>query len=415
MYLLLGYGLSNQAAQKYLIEQGINYLIYDDHLDYLQPQIDFSKVSLVIKSPGIMNNHKIIIEAKKRKIEIITDIELFFRAYPFQQYITITGSNGKTTTVTLLDKIFSQAKKPYFLSGNVGIPIFNFRPQNENLLVEASSFMLEYINKYHPHIACILNLTCAHLDFHETFENYFQAKQNILKNQTKNDFLVYNEDDKNVKELIKISKAIKVPFSKIKVVDGAYSIGKHLYFKDEYILSTDDILLLGKHNIDNILASIAISKILNINNDVIIDVVRKFPGIEHRIEYVGKMQGKKVYNDSKSTNLLALKNALLSFENNNVLLICGGKYRDDDFTILDGITSNVNKVLVFGENKHVFSQYFAKQNIPTFIFNNLDEVMKFLHEINIFEDIILFSPGSSSQDQFKNYEERGRKFKSYVL
>ena len=97
------------------------------------------------------------------------------------------------------------------------------------------------------------------------------------------------------------------------------------------------------------------------------------------------------------------------------MLICGGKYRDDDFTILDGITSNVNKVLVFGENKHVFSQYFAKQNIPTFIFNNLDEVMKFLHEINIFEDIILFSPGSSSQDQFKNYEERGRKFKSYVL
>src|SRR5690606_38125367 len=125
------------------------------HLDYLQPQIDFSKVSLVIKSPGIMNNHKIIIEAKNRKIEIITDIELFFRAYPFQQYITITGSNGKTTTVTLLDKIFSQAKKPYFLSGNVGIPIFNFRPQNENLLVEASSFMLEYINKYHPPIACI--------------------------------------------------------------------------------------------------------------------------------------------------------------------------------------------------------------------------------------------------------------------
>ena len=169
------------------------------------------------------------------------------------------------------------------------------------------------------------------------------------------------------------------------------------------------------HNIENILASIAICKILNIDNEIIRNTIKSFQGIEHRIEYVCQFKNSKVYNDSKSTNLFALRHALEAFSSERVLLICGGKYREDNFSFLDDAIGNVNKVLIFGENRNVFLEYFQNKKINAVTFHNLEEVVKYLYENEVYEEIILFSPGSSSQDQFKNYEERGRKFKSYMI
>lgn len=415
MYLLLGYGIANQAVAKFLQKNNLPYIVYDDNVAEYTQLIQLNNINMIIKSPGISNEHFLIEQAKILKIPIVTDLEFFYSFYPHKKYITITGSNGKTTTVTLTHEILKNANKKYFLGGNIGIPIFNYSNDDSDLLIEASSFMLEYIKDYHSYIACILNLTTAHLDHHKTFANYRKAKQNLFKNQTAQDFVVYNLDDKIVAKIAKKSKAIKVPFSKTKITNGAYLIGKHLYFQNQYIISLDEIKLLGMHNIENILASIAICKILNIDNEIIRNTIKSFQGIEHRIEYVCQFKNSKVYNDSKSTNLFALRHALEAFPSERVLLICGGKYREDNFSFLDDAIGNVNKVLIFGENRNVFLEYFQNKKINAVTFHNLEEVVKYLYENEVYEEIILFSPGSSSQDQFKNYEERGRKFKSYMI
>lgn len=414
-YLLLGYGIANQSLEKFLIKSNISYEIYDDNIEEFNQEIDLNNIIKVVKSSGINNFHPLITQAINKQIPIVSDIELFYGFYPNRRYITITGSNGKTTTVSLLKNIFLKASENINLGGNIGKPIFDFYNSQDDFIIEASSFMLEYINNYHPHVACYLNISFAHLDHHLTLDNYIASKSNLIKNQQENDFLIYNQEDERIVQIVHHANAKKIPFSRNKKVNGAYKIGSHLYFLDEYIISQDEIKLIGEHNIDNILACIAMAKCLNINTKFIQEAIKDFNGIPHRIEYIGDFNQMRIYNDSKSTNLFALKNALNCFKNEEIILICGGKYREDNFEILNDSLNNINKIFVYGENKNVFYNYLAEHNKEVYLFITLEEAVEFLKEQDFKADIILFSPGSSSQDQFKNFEERGRKFKSYML
>lgn len=414
-YLLLGYGTANQSVEKFLIKSNISYEIYDDYILDYKKEINLNNIIKIVKSSGIRNSHPLITQAIINQIPIVTDIELFYHFFPNRKYITITGSNGKTTTVSLLKNIFMKASIDINLGGNIGKPIFDFYDSQNDFIIEASSFMLEYINNYHPNVACFLNISFAHLDHHKSLDSYIKAKSNLIKNQQQNDFVVFNQEDEKISLMIEQAKALKIPFSRKKKVNGAYKIGPHLYFQDEYIISQDEIKLIGNHNIDNILACICIAKCLNINNKYIQEAVRDFRGIPHRIEYLGMYKQMKVYNDSKSTNLFALKNALNSFDNEEIILICGGKYREDNFDIINDSLKNINKIFVYGENRNVFYSYFIKHNKEVYSSVSLEEVITILKEQTLKGDILLFSPASSSQDQFKNFEERGRKFKSYML
>lgn len=414
-YLLLGYGIANKSVEKFLQASNIPYQIYDDYLIDFRENLNFDNIIKIVKSSGIFNNHFIIKKAIEKNIPVVSDLELFYSFFPDKKYITVTGSNGKTTTVSLLYDIFKKANININLGGNIGEPIFDFYLSKEDLIIEASSFMLEYINYYHPHIACILNISYAHLDHHLSLENYKNCKAKLFSRQSPNDYFVYNADDENIKSLLGEVKANKIPFSRTRRVPGAYLVGPHIYFLDQYIISKDEIKLIGDHNIDNILACISMAMCANIKPEIIASSIANFKGIAHRIEYVSDFRGLKVYNDSKSTNLSALKSALEVFKNDKTILICGGKYKDDNFSILDGSIKNINKIFIYGENRNVFYNYFKNKEKTIFVFETLEEVIECLKKQLLEEEIILFSPGSSSQDQFKNFEERGRKFKNYMV
>lgn len=379
-------------------------------------------ITLIIISPGVPQSIDIVKEAKKRNIKVIGEIEFAYNLIPDRNYISVTGTDGKTTTVNLIYSIISSYKKARLL-GNVGNTFskeVESIEKDEDIVLELSSFQLETVDNFHSHISVILNIAEDHLDRYKDIEDYFNAKKNITKNQNSNDFLILNYDNsytnRYYNELIKtkdISFNVLTFSTKYREANLYYNNEDEcLYYNAEKIFSIAKRKLLGMHNIENILASVLACIKDNIPIEYIDKAVNNFQSIEHRLEFVKEIDGVRYINDSKATSMSAVMSALKSFDK-NIILIMGGRNKGIDFKPLKSIIEErVKKLILTGEASEDLSSMIDVSN--KIIIKDFTEAFDYAKKIALKGDTVLLSPGCASFDSFKNYEERGKYFKSLV-
>ena len=404
--------LEENPDAKSLIEEGIRVLAGSHPVDLLEEHFDF-----VVKNPGIPYHNCMVEAAMKKGIPVYTEIEI---AYQLLEglIIGITGSNGKTTTTTLASLMLKESfpERQVFAAGNIGIPLSQLAEQStkEDIYVsELSSFQLMGIDQFKPKIACIVNIFSAHLDYHGTREEYIEAKLQLTKNQTEDDYLVYNADYPELMTLIKgHTKATLVPFSRKSVLDfGACVEGDSICFNGGKVIPVSTIQVPGTQNVENVLAAVAIAKLAGATNEGIQKAVQNFHGVKHRTQFVKEVNKRRFYNDSKATNIIATQTALRSFTNQSVILIAGGLDRGNGFDELVPDLTSVSGIVLYGETKEKLQEAAKLAGVPVIeVVNTLEEATKKAYAISKEDDIILLSPACASWDQFKNFEIRGDEF-----
>ena len=404
--------LEENPDAKSLIEEGIRVLAGSHPVDLLEEHFDF-----VVKNPGIPYHNCMVEAAMKKGIPVYTEIEI---AYQLLEglIIGITGSNGKTTTTTLASLMLKESfpERQVFAAGNIGIPLSQLAEQStkEDIYVsELSSFQLMGIDQFKPKIACIVNIFSAHLDYHGTREEYIEAKLQLTKNQTEDEYLVYNADYPELMTLIKgHTKATLVPFSRKSVLDfGACVEGDSICFNGEKVIPVSTIQVPGTQNVENVLAAVAIAKLAGATNEGIQKAVQNFHGVKHRTQFVKEVNKRRFYNDSKATNIIATQTALRSFTNQSVILIAGGLDRGNGFDELVPDLTAVSGIVLYGETKEKLQEAAKLAGVPVIeVVNTLEEATKKAYAISKEDDIILLSPACASWDQFKNFEIRGDEF-----
>ena len=404
--------LEENPDAKSLIEEGIRVLAGSHPVDLLEEHFDF-----VVKNPGIPYHNCMVEAAMKKGIPVYTEVEI---AYQLLEglIIGITGSNGKTTTTTLASLMLKESfpEREVYAAGNIGIPLSQLAEQStkENIYVsELSSFQLMGIDQFKPKIACIVNIFSAHLDYHGTREEYIEAKLQLTKNQTEDDYLVYNADYPELITLIEgHTKATLVPFSRKTVLEfGACVEGDYICFNGEKVIPVSTIQVPGTQNVENVLAAVAISKLAGASNEGIKKAVQNFHGVKHRTQFVKEVNKRRFYNDSKATNIIATQTALRSFTNQSVVLIAGGLDRGNGFDELVPDLKAVSSIVLYGETKEKLQEAAKVAGVPVIeVVNTLEEATKKAYAISKEDDIILLSPACASWDQFKNFEIRGDEF-----
>lgn len=430
--LVLGLAKSGTAAAKVLLQNNIKVRVNDynttedsDIVEELKgqgaevivgshPISILENIDVVVKNPGIPYDNIIVSEAVNRNIPIITEVELASLLATDHDIIGITGSNGKTTTTTLVAEMLKHSGQKMKLAGNIGvasIEVAQNLEENEKLVLELSSFQLLGIQTFKPRVAALLNLFEAHLDYHGTIENYNRAKMNIFKNQTESDFLIYNADDPVVKEVIKEAQSTLIPFSASTVqLEGAYVLDGDIYFKNEKVMSLSEVVLVGDHNIENILAALSISLLNGATKEGVRHVLSTFSGVKHRLQFVANIKDRLFYNDSKATNILATQKALKSFTQPTILL-AGGLDRGNSFDSLLPDLEHVKAMILFGETAPKLAKLANEANIKTIVsVKDVAEAAKVAYEVSEKGDVILLSPACASWDQYKTFEERGDMF-----
>ena len=404
--------LEENPNAKSLIEEGIRVLAGSHPVDLLEEHFDF-----VVKNPGIPYHNCMVEAAMKKGIPVYTEVEI---AYQLLEglIIGITGSNGKTTTTTLASLMLKESfpEREVYAAGNIGIPLSQLAEQStkEDIYVsELSSFQLMGIDQFKPKIACIVNIFSAHLDYHGSREEYIKAKLQLTKNQTEDDYLVYNADYPELMILIKgHTKATLVPFSRKSVLDfGACVEGDSICFNGEKVIPVSTIQVPGTQNVENVLAAVAIAKLAGATNEGIQKAVQNFHGVKHRTQFVKEVNKRRFYNDSKATNIIATQTALRSFTNQSVILIAGGLDRGNGFDELVPDLRSVSGIVLYGETKEKLQEAAKLAGVPVIeVVNTLEEATKKAYAISKEDDIILLSPACASWDQFKNFEIRGDEF-----
>ena len=378
---------------------------------------------LFVISPGISVEAPFVEKVREKNIPIWGEIEL---AYFFNKGIiaAITGTNGKTTTTTLVGEIFKKFRDTSLVVGNIGLPFTRFADAtNEDTLVaaEISSFQLETISDFKPHVAAVLNLTPDHLNRHHTFENYIDAKFRITENQTSDDFMVLNYDDPETRQRAeKVKNAKLVWFShEIEPEEGAFVRDGKIYVRREgmetEILSVDKIQILGEHNLENVLAAVCVSFYMNIPVDIIKDTIYAFKGVEHRIEFVREVKGVKYYNDSKGTNPDAAIKAIKAMKS-MTLLIGGGYDKDSEYDEwVECFPGKVRYLVLIGATADKIEKCCKNHGFNQIIrADSLEDAVRICEKHAKPGDDVLLSPACASWDMFKSYEERGNLFKLYV-
>lgn len=400
--------LEDNIDAQHLLEAGITVICGSHPLELLDDGFEF-----LVKNPGIPYSNPMVQRAKELNIPILTEVEL---AYLVSEapIIGITGSNGKTTTTTLILEMLNNNAPRALVAGNIGKVASVVTPKaskDQVIVMELSSFQLMGIQKFAPKISVLMNIFDAHLDYHSSKEEYVWAKSQITANQTSEDYFIYNEDSELIKEIAKNSKANTIPFSVSKqLTNGAYILNQAIYFKDEWIIDIKDIVLPGIHNLENILAAIIVAKLQGVSNEAIVHVLTTFKGVEHRLQFIGMKSGRKFYNDSKATNILATQKALSAFTT-PVILIAGGLDRNNSFDELVPYLKNVKTLVVYGQTKEKLKDAGVKANVKTIIeVDHLTLAVKKAYEHSSVDDCILLSPACASWDQFKTFEERGNIF-----
>ncbi|WP_174613161.1 UDP-N-acetylmuramoyl-L-alanine--D-glutamate ligase [Virgibacillus ihumii] len=429
--LVLGLAKSGTAAARLLLQNGVNVRVNDkqankqaEAVSNLQtmgaevitgshPLSVLDGIDLIVKNPGIPYDNPLLVEAEKRNLPVITEIELAGRMVE-SSIIGITGSNGKTTTTTLITEMLRKSSQPVQVAGNIGFvasEVAQTLKDEEKMVLELSSFQLMGVQSFKPKIAVLLNIFKAHLDYHKTFENYRNAKCNIFANQNADDFLVYNADDPVVREAVLEATSQKIPFSlQSRLDDGAWVDDTGIYFKSEIIMNRDEIALVGDHNLENILAAICAAKLNGASNIGIRQVLRTFTGVKHRTQFVDKVEGRSFYNDSKATNILATQKALASFRQ-PVILLAGGLDRGNEFDELLPYLSYVKGMVLFGETAGKLEKL-AEQAEISFVkqAETMLEAVTFAYDRSADGDVVLLSPACASWDQYRTFEERGDMF-----
>lgn len=371
--------------------------------------------ALMVKNPGIPYSQPLVKKAVEKGLPIITEVEL---AYQIAEcpLIGITGTNGKTTTTTMIGEILNVGMKKgkALLAGNIGYPastVAQDAKKDDVMVTELSSFQLMGIKTFHPEIAVITNIFSAHLDYHGSQAEYEKAKWHIQENMTATDYLVLNWDQKVIQDLAKTTKAQVVPFSSTQIVRGAYQKEGKLYFHDEFIMTADTLGVPGNHNVENALAAIAVAKLRNISNEDIKETLQSFSGVPHRTQFVGTINERRFFNDSKATNILATEMALSGFNHEKLILLAGGLDRGNSFDDLIPSLIGLKAIIVFGETKDKLAQAARDAHIPTIEFSeNAETAVAKAYALSEPGDTILLSPANASWDQYKNFEIRGDRF-----
>ena len=434
--LILGFARSGYEAAKFLIQRGNQVVLNDSKQEELQDAekvkelrslgVEFvfgshpddlldSTFDYLIKNPGVPIYHEYVLKARELGIEVINEVEMAYRLFPKNvTLIGITGTNGKTTTTSLTYAIVKEAfGDRAFLAGNIGFPlsgVLRELKEGDVVVMEVSCQQLANLSTFHPNIAVMTNLSPAHIDFFGSYEVYKKAKAKLFQNQTKDDVAILNVENPDVLDETKRILSTKKFFSSENSIHGCYLDGRDIYYYDKKILSRDDIRIAGIHNVENVMAAVMVAKELKISDDIIRQVVRNFKGVEHRLEYVDTVNGRKFYNDTEATNIKCTQIALASFDEPTILIL-GGLERGQDFFELSDYLAHVKCIVAIGECRDRVVQFADTMKIPVYSYEFLRDGFQKCYEVSDSGDVILLSPASASWDQYKECEIRGAEFK----
>lgn len=433
--VVLGLARSGIAACKFLRKRNCNVTVNDikkeekkevlDELNSLGVKVILGShpddlinndVDYLIKNPGVPIDHKYVLKARELGIPVINEVEMAYLCIPKDKNIKligITGSNGKTTTTTLIYEFLKKDNKKVILAGNIGYPLSNFVDDLENdtiIVMETSCQQLENLDKFTPDVAVMTNISEAHIDFMKTYEHYKYVKSKMLKNHTKDNVAILNNESSELLSAVKDAKSNKKYFSSKKKIDGAYFENNKIYYYDEEIVDIKDIKLRGIHNIENIMAAVMAVKEFGCSTDSIRSVLKDFNGVEHRLEFVGNINGRIFYNDTEATNIKCTQIALSSFTEPTIILL-GGTERNQNFFDLKPFMKHVKAIIATGICRERVKDFGDSMGIPTYVCEFMDEATRKAYEVSSEGDVILLSPASASWGQFKECEERGALFK----
>lgn len=393
-----------------------NVEIVGQDMSVLERDFDF-----VVKNPGVPYRSPMMQKLQERNIPVITEIELAYQVAKPQHYIAITGTNGKTTTSTLTYEILRRAfPGKAHLCGNIGIPLCEIVMENglmeeggHYIALEISNFQLVNIDKFRPEVATIINLTPDHIDFMGSLDNYYKSKTEVYRNMAGNDVFLLNADDPVVKEYTDRYpvKCAKESFSTDSQSADCIAKDGYLEIKGEKIIPLNAIKIVGKHNLQNVMIAVSAAKAIGISNDVILEAVSSFKGVEHRIEFVREIDGVKYYNDSKGTNTDATITALKAFDR-GVILLVGGFEKGLPMDEMKKHLGCVKKIIGFGAcGARLVHDLVGEDGI---VVTTLDEAVAEANKIAESGDTVLLSPTTSSFDQYTCFEERGDHFKKII-
>ena len=437
--LILGFARSGYEAAKVLIKRG-NYVVLNDSKeekvldkdkikelrdmgvkfvfgshpdDLLNKDFDF-----LIKNPGVPIDHKYVLKAKELGIDVINEVEMAYQLLPKDiKIVAITGTNGKTTTTTLTYNILKNAfGNKVILAGNIGYPLCSVLDKLDSdsiLVMEVSCQQLENMSKFRPNIAVFTNLSPAHIDFLKSYDNYKRVKTKLFNTQSKEDVSILNYDNDDVINMTKNIKSNKKYFSSTKEIDGCFISNDIIKYYDKEIIDCDDIPIVGRHNIENCMAAIMVAEEFNVPINVIINTIKEFKGVEHRLEYVETVKERKFYNDTEATNIKCTQIALSSFKKPTIIIL-GGMERGQDFDELKDYIGNVKTIIAIGQCRNRVQEFGDRNSIPTFSYEFLKDGFKKAWDVSESGDIVLLSPASASWDQYKECEIRGQEFKDLV-
>ncbi len=437
--LVVGLGKSGVASALFLQEHGARVTVSDAKTeDQLRNEIPalldkgisvetgshgertFRDQDLIVVSPGVPSDVPQLQRARAAGILVIGEIELasrFLRGH----IVAITGSNGKTTTTTLVGDIIAWGGYESLVGGNIGTPAISLIPEATSdtyNVLEVSSFQLETIQTFHPEVAVVLNVTPDHLDRHRTFEAYVAAKARIFENQTPDDFAVLNADDPTCLQMAKASRAQVRWFGRKKEVEqGGFVRDGKIFYRDadgeREIMPVSGMLLKGAHNVENVLAAVCVGMVVRCEPHRIRQAIAEFKAVEHRLEFVASVGGVDYYNDSKATNVDATIKALESFPG-NIHVILGGKDKGSDYTVLnDLLRQRAKRVYTIGAAAEKIESHIGSA-AEVVRAGTLDAAVRRASEAAAAGDIVLLAPACASFDQFQSYEHRGRVFKELV-
>lgn len=442
--LIAGTGKSGINAGKLLLEKGAEIVFYDDNvsLDITKLLSLFedaerisvvlgevnekilSNIDLMVISPGVPVDSDVANAVRDARIPIWSEIELAYHAGA-GHLAAITGTNGKTTTTSLVGEIFAAYTDNSFTVGNIGIPYTEVALQmNEDsyTVAEVSSFQLETIVDFRPHVSAVLNVTPDHLNRHYTMENYASVKLDVCKNQKEEDYLILNYDDELTRAMAKDKrvKARVVFFSRLHNLEEGICLQDDAIVIRENgtetkVIDTKDLILLGGHNLENYMAGIGVAHYMGIPMEIIVSVLKTFKGVAHRIEFVKEVNGVAYYNDSKGTNPDAAIKGIQAMNRKTVLI--GGGYDkgvafDDWIKAFDG---KVKKLVLLGQTAHMIADTAAKYGFTEVAFaDDLKQAVELCFEAAEPGDAVLLSPACASWGMFDNYEQRGDMFKEFV-
>lgn len=416
----------NDIKEKEKLEDILNKLKDLDNIEYIlgyHPE-NIDDIELVVVSPGVPLDLPFILKIKEKNIELIGEVELAYRlSINNPVFIGITGTNGKTTTTSLVGEIFKANSSDTYIVGNIGNPVIDtveVTTKDSILVTELSSFQLESIDTFKPRVSAILNFTEDHLNRHHTMENYIEAKARVFKNQDSEDFCILNYDDENVRALEDKVKAKKIFFSRTTELKEGIFLDKNNNIvirldKEIVLLNKDELSLPGNHNLENCMAAAMIAYVLKVDIEVIRKVLKTFKAVEHRQEYVKTLNGVTFVNDSKATNPDSSIKAVQSYKD-PIILIAGGMDKKSTFDeFLEVAKENVKALVLLGETAKLIKECAIKKGFKEiYLVKDMEEAVNTSYKIAKENDVVLLSPACASWDMYKSYEVRGNDFKDNV-